>query len=134
MAVEYVTDAHSLIWFIEDSPRLGTDAGRVMEDPSSVLILPLIALAEACWAVERGRTTIPSVAQFLADVDADPRILLVPLDRAILDRSLTLTTISEMHDRQIVATALIRAKTGASVVLLTRDGNIAASGLVPVLW
>ena len=134
MAVEYVIDAHTLIWYIEDSPRLGINAGNVMDDPASELYLPVIALAEACWAVERGRSTIPSVAHLLADVDADPRITLLPLDRAILDRSLALIAVGEMHDRQIVATALLRADAGASVVLLTRDANIAATGLVPVLW
>jgi hypothetical protein len=56
------------------------------------------------------------------------------LDRTILDLSLTLTTIREMHDRQIVATALFRARLGASVALLTCDGNITASGLVPIVW
>jgi hypothetical protein len=106
----------------------------VLDDPTSILILPLIALAEACWAVERGRTKVLSVAHLLADVDADPRVMLVPLDRAILDRSIALTAISEMHDRQIVATALQRADTGVSVTLLTCDVNITASGLVPVLW
>jgi PIN domain nuclease of toxin-antitoxin system len=134
MVAEYVIDAHTILWYIEDSPRSGTDAGRVMDDPTSTLILPMIALAEACWAVERGRSTIPSVAALLADIDADPRIVLVPLDRAILDRSLALTAVSEMHDRQIVATALMRAAAGSSVVLLTRDVNITASGIVATLW
>jgi hypothetical protein len=35
---------------------------------------------------------------------------------------------------QIVATALLRAEAGASVALLTRDANITASGLVPIVW
>src|SRR5438045_2866807 len=100
MANEYVIDAHTLIWYIELNPRLGPNAGRIMADPFSILYLPVIALAEACWTVERGRCGIPSIASLLADVDADPRIRLVPLNRAILDVSLTLTAISEMHDRQ----------------------------------
>jgi PIN domain nuclease of toxin-antitoxin system len=110
MADEYIVDAHSLIWFLEGSQRLGMNARTAMRDPGSTLVLPVIALAEACWMVERGRSIIPSVAALLADVDADPRITLVPLDRDILDISLTLTAIGEMHDRQIVATALLRAR------------------------
>jgi PIN domain nuclease of toxin-antitoxin system len=133
MADEFVVDAHSLIWYIEDSPRLGVNAGKVMDDPASILYLPVIALAEACWAAERGRCKIP-IAALLADVDADPRMIVMPLDRAILDLSFTLTSIREMHDRQIVATALLRAHQGASVALLTCDVNITASGLVPIVW
>jgi len=134
MASEYALDAHALIWFLEGNPLLGPNARAAMQDPASVLYLPAIALAEACWVVEHGKATIPSVADLLADVDADPRIVLVPLDRALLNRSLTLTGLAEMHDRQIVATALQLSRPGTPVALLTRDGNITASGLVPIVW
>ena len=53
---------------------------------------------------------------------------------SILDLSLNLTSIAEMHDRQIVATALQLASASSSVALLTCDRNITASGLVPVVW
>ena len=94
----------------------------------------MIALAEACWAVERGRTDIPSVASLLADVDADPRILVVPLDRTTLNRAMTPSTIPELHDRLIVATALLRAEAGAPTAILTCDTQITASGLIPIVW
>jgi PIN domain nuclease of toxin-antitoxin system len=134
MADEYVIDAHALIWYVEDSPRLGVNAGKILDDPASALYLPVIALAEACWIMERGRCNVSSVADLLADVDADPRITLVSLDRLLLDLTVTLTAIGEMHDRQIVATALHRASTGASVSLLTCDSNIVSSGLVSIVW
>ncbi len=134
MANEYVLDAHALVWFLAGNPRLGAKASAAIQDPSSVLYLPIIALAEACWVVDRGKTPIPSVSSLLADVDADPRLTVVPLDRAVLDLSLKLTTISEMHDRQIVATALHLSKPGSTVSLLTCDGEITASGFVPIVW
>lgn len=134
VANEYVLDAHALIWFLGSNPRLGPNARAAMQDPSSVLHLPVIALAEACWAVAGGKTSIPSVSALLAAVDADTRITVVPLDRAILDRSLTLSAISEMHDRMIAATALHLGGRSATVALLTCDPDIASSGLVPVVW
>lgn len=134
MANKFVLDTHALIWFLAGNPRLGTNARAAMQDPANVLYLPVIALAEACWVVDRGRTSLPSSTSLLADVDADPRIVLVPLDRAILGISITLTTIGEMHDRQIVATALHLAGVPGSVSLLTCDANITASGLVPIVW
>jgi PIN domain nuclease of toxin-antitoxin system len=133
-AREYIVDAHTLVWYVADSPRLGADAGAVMDDPDSVLVVPVIALAEACWAVERGRTNIPSVLSLLDDIDADPRILVIPLDRVILDRAMTLAAIPEMHDRPIVSTALLRAEMGVPNALLTCDTQITASGLVPIVW
>jgi PIN domain nuclease of toxin-antitoxin system len=134
MANEYVVDAHALIWFLGANPRRGANARAAMQDPANVLYLPIIALAEACWAVEHGKTAVPSVAALLADVDADPRIVLVPLDRAILDRAHTLLAIGEMHDRQIAATALHIAGASSSVPVLTCDADITSSGLVPVVW
>ena len=58
----------------------------------------------------------------------------IPLDRTILDKTLTLTDINEMHDRQIAATALILIDQGESVALITRDENIRETDLVPVIW
>jgi hypothetical protein len=58
----------------------------------------------------------------------------VPLDRPIFNRSLALTALVEMHDRQIVATALHMSRPGTAVALITRDSKITASGLVPVVW
>jgi PIN domain nuclease of toxin-antitoxin system len=134
MATKHVVDTHALVWFLEGNPRLGAHAKAVLEDADSDLIMPMIALAEACWIIEHGRTSIPTVVDFLAAVDADPRVNVVPLDRAVLDRTLGITAIEEMHDRQIVATALLLADKGETVVVLTRDTNIHRSGLVSVVW
>jgi PIN domain nuclease of toxin-antitoxin system len=134
MADSYVVDTHGLIWYIENNPRLGPDARRVMNDRGSTLFLPIIALAEACWIVEHGRCNITSVTDLLADIDADPRIVLIPLERETIDHSLTLTAIGEMHDRLIVATTLQMIALGQAVALLTRDNILRLSGLVPVVW
>lgn len=134
MPDRYVVDAHALIWYIEDSPRLGDNAGAIMDDPRSVLFLPVIALAEACWVVEHGRSSIPSVVDLLGDIDADPRVTVLPLNREVFDRSLQLTQVREMHDRLIAATALELAASGEPVQVLTKDPSIRESGLVPVVW
>ena len=56
----------------------------------------------------QGLTTLEKFGSVavVATLVASGRIVVVALDRAILDQSLTLTTVSEMHDRLIVATAL----------------------------
>lgn len=132
--MKYVIDAHTLIWFFENNPRLGTDAKAALLAADSDLVLPATALAEACWIVERGKTKIALAITLLAAIDADPRIRVAPLDRAVIEKSIGLTAVGEMHDRQIVATALLFADRGETVALLTRDANIMASGLVPVVW
>ncbi len=130
----YVVDAHALIWFLTGSERLGPEARSAMSDPESALWLPIIALAEVCWLVERGRTAVPSVEALLSALNRDPRLVLVPLDRAFLETILRLTAITEMHDRQIVATALVLGESGPTPPVRTRDANIVASGAVRVVW
>jgi PIN domain nuclease of toxin-antitoxin system len=134
MADRNVLDAHTLVWYIEDNPRLGAAALALLDDPAERFYLPVIALAEACHTVARGRTTIPSVGHLLADLDADPRITVVPLDREVLDLSLPLAAVQEMHDRLIVATTLSLQAPDQSVALLSCDVNITASALVPMIW
>jgi PIN domain nuclease of toxin-antitoxin system len=134
MTTKHVVDTHALVWFLEGNPRLGVNARAVLENRESELVVPVIVLAEACWMIEHGRTSIPTVGEFLATVDADPRIVVVPLDRVVQHRTVTLTAIAEMHDRQIVATARLLMDQGHAVAVLTKDTNIRNSGLVPTVW
>ena len=134
MPSKYVVDTHAMIWFSTGDPRLGPNAKRILSNPDSELILPITALAEVCWIIERGRTSIRSVTDFLLMIDLDPRVTVTPLDRTILDKTLTLTNINEIHDRQITATALVLIDRGESIALITRDENIRETNLVPVVW
>ena len=134
MGTKYVVDTHAMVWFNVGDSRLGPNAKRILSNPDSELTFPITALAKVCWIIEHGRTSIPSVPDFLSTIDADPRVTVSPLDRTILNKTLTLTGINEMHDRQITATALVLIDQGESVALIIRDENIRESDLVPVIW
>ncbi|HSN77754.1 MAG TPA: hypothetical protein VL334_21985 [Anaerolineae bacterium] len=58
MAFKYVLDTHPLVWYLEGNPRLSPKVKAVIDDPKSNLVLPIIALAEATFIVERGRIWI----------------------------------------------------------------------------
>jgi len=98
------------------------------------LVLPVIALAEAVFIVGKGRTSIPSVSDLLNDVLNDPRIEIYPLTVEILQESLTLTAIPEMHDRLIVATGIYLQSLGETVKVITKDNDIILASLLPVVW
>ncbi|MDY7015836.1 MAG: PIN domain-containing protein [Cyanobacteriota bacterium] len=132
--MKYVIDTHALIWFLEGHQKLGLQAKAILSNSTSQLILPAIALAEAVWIVERGKTSIPSVNALLNAINNDPRIAIYPLDRTVINRTISLSTIDEMHDRQIVATAMILQNQGEAVTLLSCDRNIIASGTISVIW
>ncbi len=134
MAHKYVLDTYALVWYLEGNPRLGQDAKTAMDDPHSELVLPIIALAEAAYIVERGRTSIPDVQSLLKAVLADPRLEIYALNWEVFQQTLTVTAVPEMHDRQIVATALRLRTLGHTASVLTRDNTIVAVGLVPTTW
>ena len=134
MANQYILDTHALIWHLESNARLGAAARRVLDDPSSELVLPAIALAEAIYIVEKGRTAIPSVANLISDVESDPRVEIFPLTHEILTASLSLTAVPEIHDRLIVATGVYLEKQGESVEILTKDNEIILASLLKVTW
>ena len=132
--MKYILDTHALIWFLEGNSRLGVTAKEILADSSSELILPAIALAEAVWIVSRGKTSIPSVDALLKVVKQDKRLSIYPLDADVIEKSISLTSINEMHDRQIVSTALVVEGQGNQVALLSCDQNICAANLVRIVW
>lgn len=131
---KHVIDTHALIWYLEGNARLGRLARAIISNPDSDLVLPAIALAEAMFIVERGWTSIPTVQDLLAEVQADSRISVYPLTWGLLQRSLSARTIPELHDRLIVATALDVQAIGHPVTLPSRDETIVRAGLVRTAW
>lgn len=134
MPHKYVLDAHALVWYLEGNLKLAPNAKSIMDHPNSEMVLPIIGLVEAALVVEKGRSTIPSPADFVSDVQTDHRIEVYPLTWEVFKQSLTATAIPEIHDRLIVATALHLQRLGHTVSLLTKDLRITQSGLIPVVW
>ena len=134
MATKFILDTHALIWHLEGNRLLGTAARSIIDDPASELVLPVIALAEAAFVVEKGRTSIPLVSDLMNDVEADSRIDVFPLTGEILSVSLTLTAIPEIHDRLIAATGVYLQNQGASVEILTKDNEIILASVLKVCW
>ena len=132
--MKYVIDTHALIWFLEGNSLLSTKAKFILSQPDSQLIIPATTLAKAVWIVERGRTSIPDPKDVISVVNADPRVVIYPLDKEVIEITMSLSVIQEMHDRQIVATALVLASKGDVVQLLTCDKNITESGLIAIVW
>jgi len=136
MANKYILDTHALVWYLEGNPKLGQQAKITMEAAGSLMVLPLIAVAEAAFLIERGRIGIPSVADLLEDIFEDKRVEIFPLTWDVFERSLTAEglRIPELHDRFIVSTGLHLQDLGDNVEIITRDQEIADAGILPVIW
>jgi hypothetical protein len=120
---------------MDADPRLGRNAKQVLDDANTRLLLPAIALAEALFILERRpqRHQLSTIS-LLQRIDLDSRIRFASLNDQITMKTLSCTAVDEMHDRQIVATALLAQAVGAQVVILSKDENIQKSGLIPTLW
>ncbi len=129
--MRYVLDTHALLWHLTGDARLGENARRVLDDPTSILIVPTLVLAEAKHAAIRKRVAIPFETVMQAIV-ASPRIVIFPMDVFTLNY---LSGELDIHDSIIVATALFcKQLFHENISILTNDHLITESGLVSVIW
>ncbi len=136
MANKYILDTHALVWYLEGNPKLGEQAKITMGAADSLMVLPLIAVAEVAFLIERGRIGIPSVSDLFKDIFEDKRIEIFPLTWDVFERSLTDEglQIPELHDRFIVSTGLHLQDLGDTVEIITRDQAITDAGVLSVIW
>jgi PIN domain nuclease of toxin-antitoxin system len=127
----YVTDSHSLIWYLLDSPKLSFNANKVfkkIEDGKAQLLIPAIVVAEIIYIVQSGKVQA-DLDILLLRVQESDNFQISPLG---LDELICLkeqTEIPEMHDRFIVCEALLnKAK------IITKDKVVKDSGVVEVVW
>jgi PIN domain nuclease of toxin-antitoxin system len=129
-----VVDTHALVWYLEDSPRLGPAARQVFDacDRGEVVIyVPTICLVEIIYLQEKGR--IP--AELKAELDAQLRagtsgLILVGLTpevaQAVAD--VPRAAVPDMPDRIIAATAV-----HLDLPLISRDHLIQLSS-IETIW
>jgi PIN domain nuclease of toxin-antitoxin system len=127
----YVTDTHSLFWYLTNSSMLGPNASNAFDEAdkgAALIYVPAIVLAEIYYLNEKfGRPVdfaveyrrISSGSQFVLLPFMPEEVLGFDLDRAV----------AEMHDRMIVGAAR-----RLGIPCLTKDAEIAASGLVAIVW
>ena len=131
---DYVTDTHALIWYLEDSDKLGRKANAAFDAfdrGQSTIFVPTICLVELIYLREKGR--IPaSLKETLDSHLASGRTNFVTADLtpAVVTalESIPRDAVPDLPDRIIAATA--RAY---DLPLLSRDRALQKSGLV-VIW
>lgn len=129
--ITYVCDTHALLWYLAQPRLLGVQARHAFAEAAAGrarIIVPVIVFAEIIFAVERGRFQA-DVSRIMELVKSTPCFRIVPLNLAGVCRLQRATAIPEMHDRLIVGEALWR-----KAALITRDGTIIKTGMVPTIW
>lgn len=127
----YVTDSHSLIWYLLDSAKLSFNANeafKTVEQGKAKLLIPAIVVAEIIFIVQSGKVQTDLDSLLLKIQESDNfQILPLGLDELICLKEQT--EIPEMHDRFIVCEAVVhKAK------IITKDKEIKDSGVAEVVW
>lgn len=127
----YVTDTHTLFWYLTDSPRLGANALNGFEEGArgeALIYIPAIVLAELYFLNNK----VGQPIDFEVSVDQmrnSGQFVFVPFNG---EDALSFTqdaAVPEMHDRIIVGVAR-----RFSAICLTLDPAITGSGVCQTTW
>ena len=127
----YVTDAHSLIWYFARDPRLSTKALEIFRSSAAgreIIIVPTIVLGEILYVSEAGRTPV-AFQDVLLRIEKGDNYGIAALDLHVLKAASDIQAGLEMHDRFITDTVKV-----LGLPLITKDKEIAAAGIVEVVW
>ena len=131
---DYVTDTHALIWYLENSPRLGSKARAAFEacdQGETTIYVPTICLVEMVYLIEEGRIPEKLMALLEEELRAGSSGLMLAdltADVAKAVEKVMRDDIPDLPDRIISATAL-----SLKLPLITRDRKIQLSGL-KTIW
>jgi len=132
--LDCVTDTHSLIWYLEDDPRLGPEANHTFEacDRGEITIyVPTICLVEIVYLHEKGRIPANLKTRLDAELQADTSGIVVANLTVEIANAVTRVSradVPDMPDRIITATAL-----HLGLALISKDRKIKLAG-VNTIW
>jgi len=131
----YVADTHSLIWHLQDNPRLSPRARLLFsqaDDGQASIVVPTIVLVEMTYLAEKKRITDALVKAALSLLrEASENYRLASLDLAVVEtlEQIPRAMVPDMPDRIIAATAL-----SLGLSLLSCDRALAAVEAIEVIW
>jgi PIN domain nuclease of toxin-antitoxin system len=128
--LKYLLDTHAFLWAAVDEERLGAEAARVLAvTPYEQLAISDVTLQETGLLLHTGKISFSgSPAKVLGQLLDFVQVLPITLPIAIAAPALKLPH-GDQFDRIITATAKVHGLT-----LLTKDANVADSGLVATIW
>lgn len=128
----FVTDTHSLVWYMTNDPRLSTKAKVIFQKADNFqdhIFIPCIVFFELLYLAEKKRI-IGDFDSFLAMVSSSKNYRIEPLCLPIIEKSKRIPRdkVADPWDRLIAATSM-----HLDVPLISKDENLREIGL-EVVW
>ena len=108
-------------------PAKADTAFRRAERGEVLIYVPTIVLAECVYLAEKGRISL-RYDELFSKLKVAGNFVVVPLTLEVVEEIIRVP-LRELHDRIIVATARL-----LGAILITKDEEIRASGIVETLW
>ena len=127
----FVTDTHSLIWYLTGDERIGKRAKRIfadLETGKGKLIVSIIVFLETLVLIEKGKIQT-SWQEFNDKVAQFPTVIFYPVGFDLLQEIKKVSQLLDLHDRILVTTAKIY-----KAILITKDGQIKMTKEVKTAW
>jgi len=128
----YVTDTHSIVWYMTDDPRLSIEAKRTFEKVDGgqdYIFIPCIVFFELLYLIEK-KKLIVNFNNFIKMIFLSKNYKIEPLCLSIIEKSRMISRrrIPDPWDRLIAATSI-----HLGFPLITRDKSLQEIGL-KVIW
>src|SRR2546423_7896600 len=130
-----VVDTHTLVWYLNNSPRLSANASAALastEQAGEHIYIPSIVIIELRYLVEKGTITETDYQNILREIkDSTTVLTIAALDLTTADTcaQISRSTVPDMPDRIIAATAL-----ALNLPLVTCDTKISRLSNVSIVW
>lgn len=127
---QYVTDTMAIVLYLSKR-KLPLSVKELFQSADlglTSILIPAFVAVEISFLSAKGRIDI-SLADLQQHIKHYPTYTFEPLTLSIIEASLPMTDIPELHDRLIAATARLY-----SLPVITNDPDITASVFVQVVW
>lgn len=131
MPDEYVTDTHSLYWYLTASTKLGVNARAIFgraDMGDCIILIPALVMAELYYLTVKLKGGLDFKSEYQRFVNA-AQFQFVDFCAADTLTFPSLSAIPEMHDRIIAGVAY-----RYGIPLLTKDTTIVGSRLIQTVW
>ncbi|OGG26423.1 hypothetical protein A2960_06105 [Candidatus Gottesmanbacteria bacterium RIFCSPLOWO2_01_FULL_39_12b] len=129
--MEVVIDTHALIWYLTADKKLSKKAKHIIEEAikdKRRLIVSVMVLLEVLVLVEKKKLKF-TWEEFNHQISEFPNLIIYPIGLDVLEVMKNVGEILELHDRILVATAIIH-----KAVIISRDPEISSVREVETIW